>query len=357
MLTIDDEAAVQSCIAAFVGGHTDLTGLELYYLLERATSLRELHLLLREGPRNRTAAGLQQSYGDHNRLLLLGLDRLLAGDVDWFRARVAADSPVAGDEVARCVERAADIVLSRPQLIALWLGAAVHDCGLLGGAAPSVDVEDATMIASQLLDRLCPPDQWSLTTFAIRNHDYVKDVFRGEVPASVLTASLDQLPAAERSVGLAALGLIQIAGAASLGEGRLTSFRLAIFDRCIDGSVLDGHTRSSRLARLLRSDIETVDVPAAPRSAARAAIDSEPVRQFLDAVPCHGWHRAWSPPADPVHQIEALHQLAALAHEHQVDHVVIERGTDLSAAGPGWRPDVEVVECTSGVRAALVQPA
>ena len=56
----------------------DLTGLELYYALERSTPLLQFHAILRDGPQNRDGSGLQQSYGDHNRLLMLGLDKLLA---------------------------------------------------------------------------------------------------------------------------------------------------------------------------------------------------------------------------------------------------------------------------------------
>jgi hypothetical protein len=57
------------------------------------TPLLGYHTILRDGPRNRSRDGLQQSYGDHNRLLMLGLDRLLAGDVEWYEDRLDPESP------------------------------------------------------------------------------------------------------------------------------------------------------------------------------------------------------------------------------------------------------------------------
>jgi hypothetical protein len=80
-------ADVRTRIDACLTGATPLTGLDLYFLLERATPLIELHTILRPGSGNRTRSGLQQSYGDHNRLLLLGLDSLENADLDWYRSR------------------------------------------------------------------------------------------------------------------------------------------------------------------------------------------------------------------------------------------------------------------------------
>lgn len=57
----------------FERGRRPLSGLQLYYFLEAATPLLEFHTMLRPGPQNRMRSVLAQSYGDHNRLLLLGL--------------------------------------------------------------------------------------------------------------------------------------------------------------------------------------------------------------------------------------------------------------------------------------------
>jgi hypothetical protein len=53
-----------------------LSGLQFYYFLEAATPLLEFHTMLRRGLQNRMRSVLAQPYGDQNRLLLLGLDRL-----------------------------------------------------------------------------------------------------------------------------------------------------------------------------------------------------------------------------------------------------------------------------------------
>jgi hypothetical protein len=335
-----------------VAGDEDLSGLGLYYLLERATSLRELHLLLRDGPRNRTRSGLQQSYGDHNRLLLHGLDRLLAGDLDWYRERSEAD--VADDDLKAAVAQAAALGLPPDALVALWLGAALHDCGLLAGGAPSIDVEDAAATGTPLLDEWCPPEYRDLAVFAVRNHDYVKDLFLGEVPASMLAADMAALPEDQRATAVAALGLIQVAGAASLGEGRLTAFRLAIFSRCLDGTVLQGHSAATRLARLVAPGLETVDPPDVATSPPEPELAA-----FLDAAPCHRWHRVWAGSdgagAPPAAKVAVLHRLAALWRENAVDHVVLAPGIKgADAASEGWRPTVRVARYASGVTAAVV---
>jgi hypothetical protein len=47
------------------------------------------------------------------------------------------------------------------------------------------------------------------------------------------------------------LGIIQLAGAASLGEGRLTSWKIGIFQGLVDGTLVSDTSRSCRLGRLL----------------------------------------------------------------------------------------------------------
>jgi hypothetical protein len=221
VVRLDDPVPLRRAIDAYLDGSAELTGLDLYYELERTTSLLTFHTMLRTGPRNRARSGLQQSYGDHNRLLMLALDRLVAGDLEWFRARIDADDPVDDDALTRCLERVVALRVPRDQLVALWLGAALHDCGMLCGRGASVDVEDGVVLSRPLIDAVCPEPVRDLARFVLHHHDYIKDVFRGEVPAALVAGEHDALPAELRPVGLAGLGLVQVAGSASLGEGRL----------------------------------------------------------------------------------------------------------------------------------------
>ena len=108
-LQLDDPQPVRDLLGAYLDGETDMNGLDLYYELERAAALLTFHTMLRGGPRNQARSGLQQSYGDHNRLLMHGLDQLVAGDLDWYRERLDPDDPVP-DALPRCFEpsRASD---------------------------------------------------------------------------------------------------------------------------------------------------------------------------------------------------------------------------------------------------------
>ena len=199
--------------------------------------------MLREGPQNCDRNGLQQSYGDHNRLLMLGLDKLLAGDLEWYRGRLDSDDPVAEADLVEVLHRAGRLDLTRDLMVALWLAGSLHDCGMLAGRGAVVDVEDGVVIGGDVIDALCPGDLVQLATFALRHHDYIKDVFLGEVPAALVADELDTLDDTLRPVALAVLGLVQVAGAASLGIGRLTAFRSRIFHGCIDGTTLDDRSR------------------------------------------------------------------------------------------------------------------
>src|SRR5262245_30391417 len=149
-IPIAHDAHVRPTVEAFCRGDTTLSGLALYYELERATPLLEFHTMLRDGPRNLDANGLQQSYGDHNRLLMLGLDKLLHGDLEWYRRRVDADDPPTDADLAEVVDTASRVNISRDALVALWLAGALHDCGMLAGRGPAVDVEDGVVLASEI---------------------------------------------------------------------------------------------------------------------------------------------------------------------------------------------------------------
>ena len=150
----------------------------------------------REGPKNLDASGLQQSYGDHNRLLMLGLDRLVGGDLQWLRTRVNDDTAVADTDLRSVLDAVAGLDLSRDDLVALWLAAALHDCGMLCGRGAYVDVEDGIVISRDIVEALCPAPLQELAYFALHHHDYIKDVFLGEVPTEIVADALAELTAA-----------------------------------------------------------------------------------------------------------------------------------------------------------------
>ena len=312
-LTVADPDALHATIAGHLSGTAPLAALDLYYELERNTSLLEFHTMLREGERNRTRDGLQQSYGDHNRLLMLALDRLLAGDVEWLRAHVAAAEHIDVPTLAVCASTAHALDLTPEAQVALWLGAAFHDCGMLHGQEAHVDVEDGVALARPVLEEYCPATTRPIAEFALRHHDYVKDTFLGEAPVGLVAEDLALLDPESQSLGLTALGLIQVAGAASLGEGRLTDFRLRIFQACVDGSALSDRSPALRLARLL----------AAPGASAAAALAApHALEPFLDHVAVHGWH-AFARNADTETRLDALRALSAHNESWRADHLVI----------------------------------
>jgi hypothetical protein len=320
-----------------VSGHLAQTrpiagGLDLYYALERATSLLEFHTMLRPGERNRNRDGLQQSYGDHNRLLMRALDRLLAGDVDWLRAHAAAGSTLDDDSLRRCAAVAGGLDLEPEVEVALWLGAALHDCGMLRGQGAHVDVEDGLALAAPVLQQYCPEATRPLAAFALRHHDYVKDAFLGEAPVGAIADDLAVLDPAHRPLALIALGLIQVAGASSLGEGRLSNLRLDIFHACADGTALDDRSGAQRLARLLTPVPDRVpgDVAISDPGGSEAVLDA-----LLDETFVHGWH-AFAAHADPATRRAALVRLADANREWDADHLVLHE--DLRRHGSGLLP-------------------
>jgi hypothetical protein len=331
-ITVDDAGFITDTIDAFRSGECELTGLALYYALERVTPLVEFHTMLREGPKNRDANGLQQSYGDHNRLLMLGLDNLVVGNLDWLRSRVD-DPDVTDTDLRGVLGEVAALDLPRDALVALWLACALHDCGMLCGRGSYVDVEDGLVISHDVIEALCPQQLRSLAYFALHHHDYIKDVFLGEVPVSVITDELVELDVHLRATALAALGLVQVAGAASLGVGRLGAFRIAIFHRCIDGGVLDDASRETRIARLISDTPELlVDGP----EGVETALDSldtpqrDVLGQFLDSTSLHGWHRALAG-TRRADRMDTLVDIATRARDSGADAVVLAPGRGATA--------------------------
>ena len=319
---------VRGCINGFLGGREQLTGLDLYYRLEASTPLRDFHLMLRPGTRNRSRSGLQQSYGDHNRLLLLGLDRMIAGDLAWYRSRLEAPGSVTDEQLCACFESVRSLGLDAAALTALWVGGAFHDCGMLSGRASDVDVEDGVVLAAELVDALCPARTAPLALFAIRNHDYIKQVVIGEVPPGFISAQIAELPTALQSAALVVLGMVQVAGAASLGEGRLTPFRMNLFARCAAGHVLTAMTPVARLAALLGTGEDSTSPP--PTEIAEAFLHSLPEREaferFLARAMLHRWHRVLGSRHDASTDVRTrlLCEIAHLWEEQNAsDHLVL----------------------------------
>lgn len=326
VIGLDDPHSLARTIDAYVAGSAMLTGLELYYELERSTSLVMFHTMLRPGARNRARSGLQQSYGDHNRLLMLGLDKLVEGDVEWYRSRIDPAEVVSDGSLEGCLHGVAALGLARDTLVALWLAAALHDCGMLCGHGAHVDVEDGVVLSRPILEALCPEPLRDLATFVLHHHDYIKGVFLGEVPTGLVTTELAALPYEQRAVAMVALGCVQVAGAASLGEGRLGPFRIDVFRRCLAGTALDDGATSTRLARLLE---------ATPRAAepledvARAELEHHDPRsravleQFLERSAVHGWQRV-TVDLTPSARTALVMELAERWAESDADHVVFD---------------------------------
>ena len=156
---------VRTRLDDFVLGSVPLSGLDLYYELEQVTPLREFHTMLRSGPQNRLGSGLQQSYGDHNRLLLLGIDKLCAGDLAWYHDRLDPPRSVGDDRLQACFARVRSLELGHAAMVALWLAAAFHDYGLLGAHGPGIEVEDGVALAADVIDELCPEGLRTFTSF------------------------------------------------------------------------------------------------------------------------------------------------------------------------------------------------
>lgn len=331
-LVITDAEQIDAVVAGYRADPQSLAGgLDLYYALERTTSLLEFHTMLRLGARNRTVDGMQQSYGDHNRLLMWALDRLLAGDVAWLRAHVTAGETIDEESLRSCAATAAALELGCDERLALWLGAALHDCGMLRSPDAHIDVEDGLVIARALLDRYCPTVTRAVATFALRHHDYIKDACLGEAPVGFIAADLERVDEALRPLALAALGLIQVAGAASLGQGRLSNFRLDIFHACVAGTALDDGSRELRLARLLApapdaGSAGNTTPSVADARVARECLDADArseLDDLLDNVFVHGWH-PFVRSAPPAERVRTLATLARHNREWGADHLVID---------------------------------
>ena len=341
-MDVADRELLHDVVARHLAGQAQRgSGLGFYYELERCSSLLEFHTMLRGGPRNRTHDGLQQSYGDHNRLLMHALDRLLAGDLEWLRSRVTAGTSIDEESLRSCAITASELTLTPEEELALWFGAALHDCGMLCSRQTHVDVEDGVVLAGPLLDEYCPAATRSVAEFTLHHHDYVKDAFLGEAPVRAIADDLAALDPELRTLAMVALGLVQVAGASSLGEGRLDDVRLEIFHACVTGDAFVDLSRELRLARLLmRAPAEHHPGPTVPDIATASALAPhvrEELGGLLDDVFLHGWHDC-TRHAPPEVRVELLCRLAGCNREWGADHLVI--ASELRADGTGQLPAV-----------------
>src|SRR5439155_12437965 len=150
--------------------------------------------------------------------------------------------------------------------------------------------------------------------------------FLGEVPVGFVADELDRLDAELRSVALAALGMVQIAGSASLGEGRLGSFRMDIFRSCVEGVALDNRSKTTRLARLLAPAQHFAEPPSDDARASVAALGPDHRNRldgFLESTPLHGWHRVVAD-VDRHDRLPILLDIVECWSASPADHVVLE---------------------------------
>jgi hypothetical protein len=192
---------------------------------------------------------------------------------------------------------------------------------MLCGHGAYVDVEDGVVLSRPIIEALAPPPLVDLATVVLHHHDYVKGVFLGEVPAALVADDVATLPPEQRALALVGLGCVQVAGAASLGEGRLGALRVEIFDRCCDGTALDDRSTSTRLARLL----------------GEAARPDPTLDRFLESAAVHAWQRVTADLA-PTERAARLADVASQWAASGADHVVFGADDD---DGAGAAPEVE----------------
>ena len=83
----DGLANLKKRVDEYIAGQRELTAMEFYLAFEQASVLVLFHAFPRRGERNRHANGLQQTYGDHIRLMMLGFDMLDRSDIGWLMKR------------------------------------------------------------------------------------------------------------------------------------------------------------------------------------------------------------------------------------------------------------------------------
>jgi len=356
---------------AFVAGRETLTAIEFYGLVEAATPLLLFHTLPRAGARNRLHCGLQQSYGDHTRLLLLGFDAFDRRDLPWVLTRRWGNPTDATPEMlGSCIDAYHALGFTPADKAVAWVAASLHDYGKLNRRGFGLDAEDAEPLAHPLLAQLCDPALLEPIVFAIRNHDLIEHVVTGATSAAFIADQIDALPASLRGKAVGMLAMIQLVGAASLGEGRITSRKIDIFKACLDRSIIGDTSAQARLGRMLEGEQVVADAGATSR--ARALIQSLPEgrRARITAILDHALLHDWDAQRDEIlagrAYSEAMHApivLNVLEHASKAWeaagrplHVVFDDPAALAdPATPGWASDAATIELLNGSRALLLR--
>lgn len=236
----------------FVAGERELTAMDFYLELEQASCLILFHTLPRRGERNKHANGLQQTYGDHIRLMMLGFDMFDQSNLDWLMER-RWQKPVTidRDELKESMDRYHALNLSPSEKVALWITSALHDYGKIFRRGYGLDAEDAAPLCEEIVAALAPDGMSELIHYGIRNHDLIEYTVTGDTPSSFILDPLKDLPEAVQSRALPMLALIQHIGAASLGEGRLSKAKFDIYNACFDGTIVADSSIETRLGRML----------------------------------------------------------------------------------------------------------
>jgi hypothetical protein len=232
-------ANLKKRVDQYIAGERDLTAMEFYLAFEQASVLVLFHAFPRRGERNRHANGLQQTYGDNIRLMMLGFDKLDRSDIGWLMKRRWHDPiDVKKAELEDNVKRYHDLKLTPSERVAIWIASALHDYGKIFRRGYGLDAEDAAPLCDKLVQALAPDGMVELIHFGIRNHDLIEHAVTGDTPACFIKEPLDALPDTVRARAMPMLGLIQHIGAASLGEGRLTRAKLDIYNACLNGDII-----------------------------------------------------------------------------------------------------------------------
>ncbi len=336
---------LRSLVNKYISGLETWTALDFFLALERFTPLMFFHLLPRKGSRNRLRNGLQQSYGDHNRLLALAIDRLASGDLAWFEQR--STGPVAN--LRQCLQLYSKLNLSRSDQSLIWLAASLHDYGKLANREYGLDAEDGLFLVGRLLEALCDPAEQAIVAFGIRNHDLIEYVLNGETPVQFISQQMLALDGHSTGLAKSMLGIIQLAGAASLGEGRVTERKTEIFCDCLDGSILSDTSLEGRLTRLIRGERRRVTTT--ERDSAGELISSLPrrestvLKQFLASVVLRGW----SPALTIQDSVEKLLRLAQVWDHEQ-------GGCEFLVIDKTHGKDIARLNLLNGTRVIVMQP-
>lgn len=369
-----DAAAVAEArrrLDAFVAGREPLSAIEFYAVVEAATPLLLFHTLPRSGDRNRLHCGLQQSYGDHTRILLLGFDAFDQRDLPWLLTRRwGKPTDATPAMLAACIDAYHALGFTPADKAVAWVAASLHDYGKLHRRGFGLDAEDAEPLARPLLERLCDPALLEPIVFAIRNHDLIEHVVTGATSAAFIADQLDALPAPMRPKAVGMLAMIQLVGAASLGEGRITARKIEIFNACLDRSIIGDATAQARLGRMLEGEQVVADEGATRRAAAVLAAQPEsrrtPIVAMLDKALLHDWAAQRDEVLGDEDYDQARHapiimdilDRAATAWDHagRPLHVVFEEPAALAdPAAKAWASGSAVITLLNGSRALLLR--